>query len=207
MIEKVTEFLTELLVKQNIISSEDVEIYQFGMVELLNVIFVTSLLLIIGVLFGELLECVLFCACFMGLRKYAGGYHSKTRGRCLVLTVISVIIVLALLKFLKLFWFCMIGFMLLHTIVILLLSPVDTANNRLDIIERKYCRRKTKIIMAVEAILFLVFIAIGYYNLSEAIWGAWAALSVSLIAESFIEIKFEKDSKKNFSNSGIIVSD
>lgn len=198
MIEKVTEFLTDLLVKQNIISSEDVEIYQFGMIELLNVIFVTALLLIIGWLFGELWACVVFCSCFMGLRKYAGGYHSKTRGRCLLLTVVSIIIVLALLKFLELFWVCMLGFMLLHLIVILLLSPVDTANNRLDIIEKKYCRRKTKIILMIELLLFFIFTAIGYTNLSEAIWGAWAALSVSLIAESFIEIKIEKDSKKLF---------
>lgn len=192
MITRITNYLTDLLVKHRLISCEDEEIYLYGMTELLNLIVVVALLFAVGIIFEEVWECIIFAACFMGLRKYAGGYHSKTRGRCLVLTVISVVLVLALLRFVKISMFVMCGFMIMNLIIILLLSPVDTKNNRLDNFEKKYCRRKTIIIILVELFLFHVFLKMGCSGLAEAIWGAWGMLAVSLLVESFLERRSRK---------------
>lgn len=93
---------TEWLIKDcEWLSAEEKEIVLFGLMQgrsLINSIAVTILL---GLLMGLLWESVLFVICFLPLRRYAGGFHAKTREGCLFFSVTIVVAAFFVIKYLR----------------------------------------------------------------------------------------------------------
>ena len=54
--------------------------------------------LILGLMFSQLVECIVFLIVFVTLRKYCGGYHADTYLKCNTVFAINIAIVMAILK-------------------------------------------------------------------------------------------------------------
>ena len=91
MIVKLSSKITELLINRDVISSENKELYDYGFFILLSQILYFIIALIFGIIFNVLLQSVVFYIAFQFIRKYAGGYHASTEGRCEIMSTLSIL--------------------------------------------------------------------------------------------------------------------
>lgn len=168
---------------------EDYEIYLFGMEQLLTVIidFLTAILL--GVVFGEVIQTVIFVLSFMIMRSYAGGFHASTPFKCYLLTSLTIIIVLSVMKCIEADIAVLAGMLFVASMVIWLLAPVDTENKTIDDVEFVVYRRKTRIVWSIEVIGAFGCMAFQCVDMVECIVYAQVVLAVALVGE--------KTSKRN----------
>ena len=83
MFTRVSEYVTQQLEKENIITSENRELYRYGIQNGLVIALNSLTSLLIGIIFGELVYSILLLAVYIPLRTYAGGYHASTQIRLL----------------------------------------------------------------------------------------------------------------------------
>lgn len=91
--------MTNLMLKKNLISSDDVEIYEYGLELLQLKIIHMSFILLIGLCLGYLLEVIVFILSFFTLRANIKGYHAKTRIACIIISIMIALTEVLLLKF------------------------------------------------------------------------------------------------------------
>lgn len=136
MIKLISKKIADYLcVSEN--NMESYELYEYAVYIVLSAVFHILTTIVIGVCFNLVFESVLFYLSFIAIRKFAGGYHSKTPAMCYVFSIIMTVSVLILLKvlvmynnlYLQIFTF-MCG--ILSVIVIIILSPLDNENNLLS---------------------------------------------------------------------------
>lgn len=154
MFIKLSEYITQQLEKGKIIQSDNRELYKYGfqqgLILLLN--FITSI--VIGVIFGKVLESILLLAAYIPLRSYAGGHHSDSSEKCYVVSTLITVIWMLILKFLILPTSCWGIILLIGTVVCFVFSPVENFQKSLDEDETRVYRKRALIVLAVEICLW-----------------------------------------------------
>ena len=158
MLEHLSKRFAGKLICAGIISEADADVYVYGffqgMMLLLNVI--TTLLL--GILFQKLLLCMLLNAAYIPIRISAGGHHADSPFRCYINSTIMIAILLAVIKWIPI---ASVILLVVASIVIWILAPVETENNPLDDTEQYVYRKRTRIVLGIEAaasIFSLIFL-------------------------------------------------
>lgn len=151
MLERLSEKFAGKLVHAGVISETDADVYVYGffqgMMLLLNVL--TTLLL--GILFQQLLFCILLNAAYIPIRISAGGHHADSPFRCYINSTIMIAILLAVIKWVPIHPAVSVVLLVVASIVIWILAPVEAENNPLDETERYVYRKRTRIVLAIEA--------------------------------------------------------
>lgn len=100
--EKIANKIAAVLVRENIISDSMLEIYQYGLVRMfeLGSAVLTSFLLCLGL--GMLKEGIIFFVFFIPLRSYLGGFHLKKYWQCYIMSCVTLLVVLAITRFVSL---------------------------------------------------------------------------------------------------------
>lgn len=80
-------FGTKALLKRGIIHESEICLYEYGFELLFSTIITIIFVVLQGILCGELARAITFIVFFMPIRTVAGGYHAKSYGRCLLLTI------------------------------------------------------------------------------------------------------------------------
>ncbi|MBP1565501.1 MAG: accessory gene regulator B family protein [Oscillospiraceae bacterium] len=160
-----------------IIISDDEAICQYGIQQLLTMLVNLICTIILGVLYERLFESILIVALYIPLRSYAGGFHAKTSFRCFVYSLVMMFLLLSVIKFFKLgnticFIIC-----IMSGIIIFLVSPVPDKNKPLEKIEYKVFKRRSRQILAIEVLLFVVSILTKWNTIAECV-----SLSLGLVA-------------------------
>lgn len=96
--EKIAEKLAKLLLKEKLISESMLEIYQYGLVRMLEIggAFLTSLVICFGM--GMIKEGILFFAFFVPLRSYLGGFHLQKYWQCYIMSCLTLVLVLIITR-------------------------------------------------------------------------------------------------------------
>ena len=84
--ETIAQYLTEKLVKNQIIEQESCEVYVYGLQLILSSICITICIISVGLILGQGGAAIIFLASLAGLRHYAGGYHANTYKKCFILS-------------------------------------------------------------------------------------------------------------------------
>ena len=92
--ETVSEMLVKKMTDRGVIVPEKREVYKTGIMLLLADMINFALVLLIGILCGALYESALYLLMMWTVRRFSGGYHAKTYGRCRAVTVGTYILVL-----------------------------------------------------------------------------------------------------------------
>jgi accessory gene regulator B len=183
---KLSDMLINRLIRRNIISDSDSEIYKFGVEQLGFTVINMITIVILGMVFGEVLEGLLFALSFMSLRSVAGGFHASTATRCYLLTTVVIVTVLSVMKFMDL-GIEVYGFIyIISGTIIILLSPVESENKPLDKIEEIVYRRRTWFLLGIQSVCVMIAYYINADNLVESIILAQFVLSLSLIIGEFL---------------------
>ena len=141
----------------------------------------TIVLMIMGIYMQMLFETVIFVISFKAFRKYAGGYHSKTRLGCFALTNAVVLVVLSVMKYLRVNISIYLGLYLMSVLIIFMFAPVETENKKLDSIERVIYRKRAIIVLIVQSIIVGVLLIFKWYVISKCIILGGIALCCSMI--------------------------
>lgn len=178
------EKVTELMVQNEIITSEDREIYVYGLNQgiILLVNILTSLLL--GFIFNKSIEVIVFLVAYIPLRSYAGGYHAKTPLRCYLISIVMILAVI----FLTSISFCneliIIVVTLISALIITSLAPVEYANKPLDKTERKVYKKRTREILTFVVCVSMIFHFTSLVRLEISVNLAICALVFMLVVQS-----------------------
>lgn len=120
MISFLSKGMALFLMKKRIIDDETCEVCQYGFEIIVSTGLGAFLVLLIGIISGELVSAVLFYFIFVGVRLFTGGYHASTHLRCKCLLCCSCLFVTIAAKYFIVFY----NFILQEVGIILYLIPV-----------------------------------------------------------------------------------
>ena len=155
--------------------------YTYGLQQVCMNLVNTIVLMIMGIYMQMLFETVIFVISFKAFRKYAGGYHSKTRLGCFAMTNAVVLVVLSVMKYLRVNISIYLGLYLMSVLIIFMFAPVETENKKLDSIERVIYRKRAIIVLIVQSIIVGVLLIFKWYVISKCIILGGIALCCSMI--------------------------
>lgn len=158
MIGKLSSKISDLLIRKSVIDSEDQELYVYGFFILLSQILYFIIAVIFGIIFNVLLQSVVFYIAFQFIRKYAGGYHASTEGRCEIMSTLSILACIVMIWLSRSYDFSLLLFCisLVAVLVIAVFCPLDTPEKPLSNKELKYFRKISWLILFIIAALIVV---------------------------------------------------
>lgn len=163
MNEKYKHFVDKIankLVADHTIDVTEIEAYKFGIeVTILKVIHYVSYIAI-ALCMRKFLEAVVIFAVLYTFRRNTGGFHAKTRLGCYVFSC-AVIFLSLFATELNFAWWGMTATSVLDLIVLLIISPVQHINRKLDVEDIACFRRRLKIISLTFLIIYAVTSGLG----------------------------------------------
>lgn len=152
--------ITYRLVEDKSIDAADVEAYKFGLeVTILKAVHFTSYIAI-ALCMKKFLQFVIIFAVLYAFRRNTGGFHARTRIGCYLFSC-AVIFLSLFVTELSFAWWGMAAVSVLDLIGLLILSPVQHINRKLDVEDIACFRRRLKIISLVFLIIYVVTSGLG----------------------------------------------
>lgn len=162
-----TQFVMKILIDNNIIKETEYEIIHYGLSGIFSTFcgFITTFL--IGFFFNCLLESIYFTIIFFFLRIYAGGYHAEPPTKCYFISVGISFFNFAIVE--KISWnpFFLTVLLIISSIIIFIMAPVDNINKSLNLVEKKIYQEKSRIIVSILMVLYIIFF---FFENSQLCW-------------------------------------
>ena len=158
MINNLSTRLTDKLLTKGSITEDERELYIYGFFMLLSHLMYLVLACIFGLLFKCFIESIIFYVAFQFMRRYAGGYHAATETRCEILSTLSIIASIGIIKLSKIYDFktILLFITIASMVLIFFLCPLDTPEKPLSEKEFKYFRKISWIILLVISSIIIV---------------------------------------------------
>lgn len=193
MINNLSVRLTKILLDKGSITEDERDLYNYGFFMLLSQLMYFILACIFGLLFQCFLDSIIFYIAFQFIRRYAGGYHAATETRCEILSSLSIlgsigIVKLSLIYDFQTALFCL---AIVAAISIAVFCPLDTPEKPLSGKEFKYFRKISWIILFVITVTFVISYCFRFNVL-------FAPCCMSLILESVLIIAGKIKQTSNF---------
>lgn len=183
--------LAGILLRDGIISQDEVEIVEYGLENLGSSLLGMSVTLMIGYCFDFLLGSFMIWLLVFPLRKNAGGYHAETKARCLLFS--SAILLLSILCFQQMKWSETVYILVtvFSFLIVFVMAPIGNDNKHLDQAECKVYRRRTRMILLLEMGLFVAALTFRWKMLIVVVTMAFFIVGVSLVA-GWIKLQMHK---------------
>ena len=158
MISKLSSYLTDKMLSNGTIAEEDKELYIYGLFMLISHLMFFIISCIFGLVLKCLLESIIFYIAFMLIRRYAGGYHALTETRCEILSTLSILACIVVIRLSKTYDIQTVLLIIsaVSSVCIFVLCPLDTPEKPLSNKEFKYFRKVSWIILFVIIIAIIV---------------------------------------------------
>lgn len=192
MINKLSTILTNNLLSKGLISTDERDLYIYGLFMLLSEALFSILACLTGIIFKCFFESVIFFISFMLIRRFAGGFHAKTETVCEILSSLAIIGSIALIKLSKIYDMktALLCIALVCTVVIFILCPLDTPEKPLSDKEFKHFRKISRLILTC-----IIACALVSFHFKFDI--VFTPCCISIILESIL-ITFGKINRINF---------
>lgn len=182
-IREFAEKLSNQMADRGIVQKEDVDLYRYGIENGITVAGNLAASAVLGVLTGRLGMVLVFLLFYSILRSYSGGMHCKSKAGCFVLSML--ILLIPVFSYEWVMEQVSIGILLMigaaAVTVILILSPVESINKRLDDEERKFYRRISHCIVALQICVLGVLYGMSLYEFFYAGYCSIVLVAVFMI--------------------------
>lgn len=184
MISKFSELLVKYFLKQSNITDDEQDLYQYGFFVLLSQILYFIVTCIMGALFGIFFESTIFYVAFQFIRRYAGGYHASTETRCEIMSTLSILACIVVIRLSKTYDFqsALLILSAVSVLCIAVLCPLDTPEKPLSEKEFKYFRKISWLILSAISLVTLI----SYFVQLKWLQIFFAPCCLSLILESLL---------------------
>ncbi len=161
----------KFFIDNDVIKEEDKELYEYAFSITVSALIHIVTIVVLGITFGLVAESIIFYICFIAIRKFAGGYHAKTAGRCYISSVVLSVLLLVVLKLLtnninSIVVIGVFAISLFSVGCICTLAPLDTENNVLSNKEKSIYGLIARIIALLMFVLFMVCVFLNLYNIA-----------------------------------------
>lgn len=177
------EKISKQLKKEHIITEEDAKLYQYGIENgiVLAINIITSIM--IGVVTGKLGTILVFLLFYSILRSYSGGIHCNSRWLCYVSSIGILLFPIFSEKILMDLVIEPVRNVILvfAFLVIFFLSPVESKKKQLDEEERRYFKRVSHCIAAIQGCTLVILYC-------KALYSYFCAGYVSIVLVAFFMI-------------------
>lgn len=155
MINNLSAKIADKLLQNGTIVDEDYELYVYGLFMLISHLMYLILVCVFGTIFRCFIESVIFYIAFQFIRKYAGGYHAPTETRCEVISTLSILGCIGIIKMSETYNIQepISLLALISAICIFIFSPLDTPEKPLSEKEYRYFRKISLVILSVISLL------------------------------------------------------
>lgn len=153
-------YIVTWLIKQKAILKEDRELYEYATYSFFLSFLPLFISIIIGIVMGKVLESILFIITFMSVRKFSGGFHAKQAWICIISSCIILLACICIIDNVKYSSIFDIG-ILWAVINLIMVSPIDNENRKLDLSEKKEYKLRTTVIVLISVIIYLALILIN----------------------------------------------
>lgn len=167
--------ITSWLCKQGAVAEEDKELYEYAAYCFLLTSFPLIMALVFSAMIDGVKQYIAMLIPFMCLRQYCGGYHAKKAWICMVLSFLTLVLtVQAAMRDTGgvLHW----SLVLLASISIIINSPIESENRRLDEQEKVIYHKK-----AILMVLFFLVVAIILDLLAFDIYASAMGIGIILV--------------------------
>lgn len=184
MIEKLALKSAESFIKRPSTCYDKIEIYKYGFFVLYSNILFLLLSMLLGALFGVFLQSIIFYIAFFSIRQYAGGYHASTETRCEVMSTLSILACIIVIRLSKTynFQFALLIMSAVSTVCIAILCPLDTPEKPLSKKDFKYFRKISWLILSIIAFAEII----SYFIQLKWLQTFFTPCCLSLILESLL---------------------
>lgn len=181
ILNKVMTFLS----KENDLDEDEAEVVRYGLEIMITRVIFAVVIVVVGILMRCFWESIVFAVSFTLLREYGGGYHAETRKKCFVLSILTLVASLSIIKLAENFqvmMFPLCGIAFISALYILLKAPIDTPNKRFDEDDVKIFGRKARLLTVVllAAAIFLWILKLSDFTFT---------VLTGIIVEAYLMLK------------------
>lgn len=166
MINNLSQRIVERMLLNGTVQEDERELYVYGFFILLSQLMYFVLTCIAGTVLGCLIESIIFYIAFQFIRKYAGGYHASTEAKCEIMSSLSVMASLGVIRLSKAYDIQTALLILgaVSAVCIFSFCPLDTPEKPLSEKEYMYFRKISWLILFViaAAIVFSVIFKLKF---------------------------------------------
>lgn len=145
-VNRMSEKIADWLIGQKVISSDERELYAYAVHCLFSLIYPIAFASVVGIISGMIMESIVMIIPFMIIRKFSGGYHADSFGKCLIIS--SIVIAGALLIGKNIYnGVTLNALYIVASILLIIFSPIDSINKRLDDDDKMFCKKITIVIV------------------------------------------------------------
>lgn len=133
MLKSIAEEVTVLMAANNIIKTEEIEAYTYGLELIIPKVILYAVILVVSLITDTFLMSVAFVILLMCLRRYSGGFHCKTAEICLLVSFLMYLLAIFGYEFVSFIPNMVYGIStVLSSVIVLIFSPVEDKNRPLD---------------------------------------------------------------------------
>lgn len=161
VVTKISEIITDILLRSKVIKKEDYEIYRYGYEIGVSTLTSIIVVLLIGIFWGKILETCIFLIVFSSSRIFCGGFHAHTEWHCKICYWTMYILTILLVGISNQMPYMSMLYLLIGILIvtcIFLYAPIENVNKPLLQEEKREYRKKSFAIV----ITFLVCATITY---------------------------------------------
>lgn len=169
MLERLSQKFAGKLIRAGIISETDADVYVYGFFQLAMMLLNIVTTLLLGMLFQLLIPCIILNLSYIPLRMNAGGHHADSPMKCYINSTLMIAALLAVMKWIHIHPAISAVLLALSCIVTWVLAPVEAENNPWDDTEKPVYRRRTQVMLVIEAVIFAISLIFMKNWVSETI--------------------------------------
>lgn len=196
--EKCANAIAAWLVDSGVIEATDRELYIYAVHSLLISVSTLILSMVFGSIMGRFVQSVVLIIPFIIIRKFSGGYHTKHSFTCLVGSCLLLLLCIAMTSCVE----CNIGLAVVTLwamVSLMIYSPVDSENRRLNATEKKRYKRITIVLTVIfgAVCVMLYILGVNTYTVCVSIGLILAAgMQVPCIVQRVVQLLYSVQKEK-----------
>lgn len=173
--------MADSLLNEGIITDEEKEIVRFGLENLGGNLIGFVVTLTIGFCFCRIGNALLLWLLLFPLRKNAGGFHASTKTRCFLISAFMMLLAFIIYVVPSYTNILYVYSVLITGSIIWVLVPVDNPEKKLDEVEYKIYRIRSRNILTLESIFFVLAFYFRWEIVVRSITMTFFLVSLSLL--------------------------
>ena len=177
MISKLSSQITKYLLKKNVISDEEKELYEYGLFMIISYVVFFLISILFGIVLDISFSSILFYISFCLVRNFAGGIHANSEIKCNIITTVSILISEILIKIFIDYSLVSLAFVMLmiSSICLCVIKPIATSQKEISQQEKLNYHKKVIVLVVLILIISLISIVFRCYSITISL-----SLSLSL---------------------------
>lgn len=167
MISKLSNLITQSLLKNNVILDDEKELYDYGLFMIISYMTFFLISILFGIALNILFSSILFYISFCLVRNFAGGIHANSEIKCDIITTVSILISEILIKiFIDYSLVCLAFVMLIISSVCLcVIKPVATSQKEISQQEKLHFHKKVIVLTVTFLLISVTSFILGFNSI------------------------------------------